>query len=280
MGKGKQQMKLWKLGSATALGLSISTMLLVSISKVEASVVTLYADTYISAYTEASSSGPFNSHSNDSESILIPAVYGVSSIVGAQDENGQYNAEGRSSGNATISELSQNGDTETININMHLSTEAHTYGTSYYSSWASGATYSGHVVSFSVDTLSVFNYSSTYGYDYTNSPFSAGSSSGTSHQVEMRFTGGEYDFLFVDRNFTETELNYTALLQPGQIYQMNIGDSIFSYADTSNFKTAVAMANTTIAYNLEITAVPVPAAVWLFGSGLIGLVGFARRKKA
>ena len=30
----------------------------------------------------------------------------------------------------------------------------------------------------------------------------------------------------------------------------------------------------------SITAVPVPAAVWLFGSGLIGLVGIARRKKA
>ena len=28
------------------------------------------------------------------------------------------------------------------------------------------------------------------------------------------------------------------------------------------------------------SVVPVPAAVWLFGSGLIGLVGFARRKKA
>ena len=28
------------------------------------------------------------------------------------------------------------------------------------------------------------------------------------------------------------------------------------------------------------TAVPVPAAVWLFGSGLIGLAGFARRKQA
>ena len=26
-------------------------------------------------------------------------------------------------------------------------------------------------------------------------------------------------------------------------------------------------------------AVPVPAAVWLFGSGLLGLVGIARRKK-
>ena len=28
----------------------------------------------------------------------------------------------------------------------------------------------------------------------------------------------------------------------------------------------------------DIGAVPVPAAVWLFGSGLIGLVGLARRK--
>lgn len=30
----------------------------------------------------------------------------------------------------------------------------------------------------------------------------------------------------------------------------------------------------------SISSVPVPAAVWLFGSGLIGLVGLARRKKA
>ncbi|MCW9006033.1 MAG: VPLPA-CTERM sorting domain-containing protein [Gammaproteobacteria bacterium] len=29
----------------------------------------------------------------------------------------------------------------------------------------------------------------------------------------------------------------------------------------------------------DTTVVPVPAAVWLFGSGLIGLAGFARRKK-
>ena len=32
--------------------------------------------------------------------------------------------------------------------------------------------------------------------------------------------------------------------------------------------------------SLEITAVPVPAAVWLFGSGLLGLIGVARRKAA
>jgi len=30
----------------------------------------------------------------------------------------------------------------------------------------------------------------------------------------------------------------------------------------------------------DATVVPVPAAIWLFGSGLIGLVGIARRKKS
>lgn len=28
-----------------------------------------------------------------------------------------------------------------------------------------------------------------------------------------------------------------------------------------------------------VSAIPIPAAVWLFGSGLIGLIGFSRRKK-
>jgi hypothetical protein len=32
--------------------------------------------------------------------------------------------------------------------------------------------------------------------------------------------------------------------------------------------------------NLNLTAVPIPAAVWLFGSGLLGLVGIAKRKKS
>jgi len=32
--------------------------------------------------------------------------------------------------------------------------------------------------------------------------------------------------------------------------------------------------------SMTVAAVPVPAAVWLFGSGLLGLIGVARRKKA
>jgi hypothetical protein len=31
--------------------------------------------------------------------------------------------------------------------------------------------------------------------------------------------------------------------------------------------------------DVSLTAVPVPAAVWLFGSGILGLVGVARRRK-
>ena len=31
--------------------------------------------------------------------------------------------------------------------------------------------------------------------------------------------------------------------------------------------------------NLQITPVPIPAAAWLFGSGLLGLLGMARRRK-
>ena len=33
-------------------------------------------------------------------------------------------------------------------------------------------------------------------------------------------------------------------------------------------------------FSLAVPQVPVPAAVWLFGSGLLGLIGMARRKKA
>jgi hypothetical protein len=36
----------------------------------------------------------------------------------------------------------------------------------------------------------------------------------------------------------------------------------------------------TVTTRFEVTPVPVPAAIWLFGSGLLGLVGIARRKEA
>jgi hypothetical protein len=38
--------------------------------------------------------------------------------------------------------------------------------------------------------------------------------------------------------------------------------------------------NVLISADVEVPQVPVPAAVWLFGSGLLGLIGVARRRKA
>jgi len=36
-----------------------------------------------------------------------------------------------------------------------------------------------------------------------------------------------------------------------------------------------------LGYNFtSVTLIPLPAAVWLFGSGLLGLIGIARRRKA
>ncbi len=66
------------------------------------------------------------------------------------------------------------------------------------------------------------------------------------------------------------------------------GDNTFDYLMTwSHLVTAVddptgAFTNFPAFWRLEgaATVVPVPAAVWLFGSGLLGLIGMARRKKA
>lgn len=47
-----------------------------------------------------------------------------------------------------------------------------------------------------------------------------------------------------------------------------------------DFQVHALSADTIIYSSFEVSSVPVPAAIWLFGSGLLGLVGVARRKKA
>jgi len=50
---------------------------------------------------------------------------------------------------------------------------------------------------------------------------------------------------------------------------------------TWEFTANTAEGSTTFSWSSStVSAVPVPAAVWLFGSGLLGLIGIARRKKA
>lgn len=60
-------------------------------------------------------------------------------------------------------------------------------------------------------------------------------------------------------------------------YILNAG--IYQLADNFGFTDNQ---NSVLSYtfNLNVTAVPIPASAWLFGSGLLGLIGIARKKAA
>jgi len=72
----------------------------------------------------------------------------------------------------------------------------------------------------------------------------------------------------------------------GLIDYFGLGGYDFIFADTNISMEGVTIdgnsgfSGTVTNADFDNTAVPVPAAVWLFGSGLLGLVGVARRKKA
>jgi len=61
-------------------------------------------------------------------------------------------------------------------------------------------------------------------------------------------------------------------------YDSNTGDFELTWVNHSG--SGWLHKDITVTLSGYLTTVPVPAAVWLFGSGLLGLVGVARRKKA
>jgi hypothetical protein len=89
----------------------------------------------------------------------------------------------------------------------------------------------------------------------------AGTSIATTHNSEYdKFTG-----VVPDRNWSDTPIGQSA-------YFFDLGDG-------SQSSTSVGFTNIGWAVRTGSPAeVPIPAAVWLFGSGLLGLVGAARRK--
>ena len=87
---------------------------------------------------------------------------------------------------------------------------------------------------------------------------------------------------FFDVDFSAIDLSI------GQFYTVGafvVGDSPYwgvaksldLYAGGNAYSSGVA---TTYDWSFRVSPVPVPSAVWLFGSGLIGLIGIARRKKS
>ena len=85
------------------------------------------------------------------------------------------------------------------------------------------------------------------------------------------------DFLFgiSGPGFDFFSLDFTALPPPQNGTIDIMGSALGDWVDLNN---ASVSANY-VGASVNIEAVPVPAAVWLFGSGLIGLVGVARRKQ-
>ena len=150
----------------------------------------------------------------------------------------------------------------------------------YVDGWTDGAgTFNGTshaetVFSFSLDGDYDFDYQASiidfYNGGYEPSFYAELWNMDTNQQVfytEVFGMYGDYD-----------GLNAAGTLGAGN-YRLNI--VAHAYADSVHPRQGYAQVNGSTAFHLtEVSAVPVPAAVWLFGSGLIGLAGMARRKSA
>ena len=107
---------------------------------------------------------------------------------------------------------------------------------------------------------------------------------------------GELDSLSSPVTVVNTNSEYSILIGAGNSKIFDVGTLFtaqpstltvtFLASDLVQGDTAVALRDRlsldvtrSAEFLLTTSAVPVPAAVWLFGSGLIGLIGFARRKK-
>lgn len=113
-----------------------------------------------------------------------------------------------------------------------------------------------------------------------------GDINGNGEDDKIKFTIGSFSAQDANRSFIElpdgTVVNQfdTAAFLQGAVVDVStdppftIGGGSPSQPDPSVFG-----GPTTATSNLLNPVVPIPAAVWLFGSGLIGLIGVARRKK-
>ena len=84
-------------------------------------------------------------------------------------------------------------------------------------------------------------------------------------------------------NFDLINLDFVANPPPVGVTDISFIANQPAWVDENNVDLAPALQPNHVGVSIRHTAVsfvPVPAAVWLFGSGLIGLIGVARRKKA
>lgn len=104
---------------------------------------------------------------------------------------------------------------------------------------------------------------------------------GTNFGYHVYNNAGNFDWSLVDPQADSSSLNYvgnaTAAGTDSSITKtFSLGPGLYSLVFGGNPPAGTAGAP--VAYQATLSTVPVPAAVYLFGSGLIGLAGLARRK--
>ena len=95
----------------------------------------------------------------------------------------------------------------------------------------------------------------------------------------------EFDSFDVDRDLSEFDL--ADIIGTGDVTNLSLDVVLFneSFDEVTEFAFLevfgiAEITNAVVEVTYEFTAVPVPAAVWLFGSAILGLAGLARRKSA
>lgn len=141
-----------------------------------------------------------------------------------------------------------------------------------------------HDFSFTGDRIDDFMFLGAYGMHYTTSNTNVINSSGNTATID--FSGWSWAFNGAAASFNLGSGSWGT--NPDGIAEIicNVdcgnGDTYTLYYTATSGDEPSGFANLTYELHLTgtVSAVPVPAAVWLFGSGLIGLIGVARIKKS
>ncbi len=147
--------------------------------------------------------------------------------------------------------------------------------------------------SFTATGIEGFLYYSREGSGITSSmPFLLPTDSGVNLSFDL-LDPGTWSFWFVDQTLENT-FSTSLDLDLGLFYETFAGCGFLgtsSCSGSTNLLSVTAYDGNPFAldfnnitnlngFSIEVSAIPVPAAIWLFGSGLIGLIGIARSKKA